>query len=196
MTLALFDFDGTISRKDSTSLFFKYLLGENKYYIKKIFLLGPFLIIYRFGYLDDDRIKYYRNRIMLSSYSYDFLEQCAKSFSKLILPTIIKDSAMQALLSYSKSGATIVIVSASLDIILQDWCVENGFKLITNKLNVVNGRITGYFEKPDCNFDHKKDRIRLEINLKDFKEIHAYGDSSGDFSMLSLASKRFYRFFK
>jgi len=45
MNLALFDFDGTITRKDSMLEFLKYAVGQKNYYLG-LFRLSPGLLAY------------------------------------------------------------------------------------------------------------------------------------------------------
>lgn len=196
MLLALFDFDGTISTEDSTTLFLKYLCGKKNYYFKKYILLSPYLIFYRLNLISEEKLKVTRNKFMLQSYDYTFLLQKARTFSETILPTIIKKSAIEKLNYYRSNGAFIVIVSASIDILLLEWCQRNGFHLISNKLKVISNKIPGDFELPDCNYDEKKIRILAEIDLANYDEVHAYGDTKGDLAMMSIATKKYFKYFQ
>jgi phosphoserine phosphatase len=63
-----------------------------------------------------------------------------------------------------------------LDIILDDWCEHNNIKVITIVIDLESKLYIGN----DCNFD---------------ENVLAYGDSTGDNSMLEIADFKFYRSF-
>ena len=56
MKIAFFDFDGTITKKDSTIKFIRYLVGDIKFFIGTIFLL-PFIILYMLKIISNNHIK-------------------------------------------------------------------------------------------------------------------------------------------
>jgi phosphoserine phosphatase len=47
----------------------------------------------------------------------------------------------------------------------------------------------------DINFEEKLIQIKKVINLNEYNEIYAYGDSDGDKKMLEIATKSFYKYF-
>ena len=58
-----------------------------------------------------------------------------------------------------------------------------------------NGVFTGHFNTKNNNGVEKVNRIKKEIEGKKFDKIIAFGDTSGDKPMLSLAHESHYRFF-
>ncbi|MFI8067007.1 HAD-IB family hydrolase, partial [Acinetobacter baumannii] len=49
----------------------------------------------------------------------------------------------------------------------------------------------GYYSTPDCSSEQKKLRIHEQYSLKHYQRIYAYGNSSEDLDMLSLATHPF-----
>lgn len=47
----------------------------------------------------------------------------------------------------------------------------------------------------NCHGIEKVNRIRNAVDLSNYDDIYAYGDSKGDSGMLDLATRRFYRSF-
>ena len=94
-----------------------------------------------------------------------------------------------------KQGHHLIVVSASNHLCLRNWCEEKGVELLTNTLEVINDRFTGHYTKKDCNYEEKVSRIKEVVNLQEFSEIYAYGDTEGDKAMLGIASHKFYRRF-
>ena len=48
--------------------------------------------------------------------------------------------------------------------------------------------LTGEFKGKNCNGEEKVKRIKAHLMLSEYDEILAFGDSSGDEAMLSLAT--------
>ena len=56
MKIAFFDFDGTITKADSTARFIRYLVGDSKFFIGIFFLL-PFMLLYILNIISNNSIK-------------------------------------------------------------------------------------------------------------------------------------------
>ena len=93
------------------------------------------------------------------------------------------------------STDTIVIVSTSIKNYLEPWCKNNGFNLLCTELEVINQKLTGKFETPNCNYNEKVKRILNDYDLNSYDEIYAFGNSPGDYQMMKLANKKYYKYF-
>jgi HAD superfamily phosphoserine phosphatase-like hydrolase len=185
-----FDFDGTISRFDSFILFsffsltlFKFL----KYWIITIFLLPKYLN-------NKSRLKERFFKNFESTPESEFNEICNK-FSNKILSKIIKKSFLNFISKINKDDK-IVIVSASISNYLKPWCDKMKFEIISTELEVEDGLLTGFFLTKNCNGYEKTRRIKEKYNLNDYDEIHVFGDTKNDKSMLRLGHFSYYKFFK
>ena len=88
------------------------------------------------------------------------------------------------------------MVSSSISNYLKPWCDEMGFDLFSKELEVIDGKLTGKFSTPNCNGQEKVRRIKEKYDLLEYDEIHVFGNSKGDFSMLELGTHKYYKFFK
>lgn len=196
-TLVLFDFDGTLTKKDSLSEFFKFCYGRN---FNRYYYLQPliWIILLKFRLISYQKVKNLRIRQLAKRYSRSALEKMTLKFRESRLPLLIKKSALVKIKKYKESPTTeMVIVSASLNILLCDWAREMGMKLITNELEIKNNQYTGAFvHENDCNFIEKVKRINEIINLEDYQHIVAYGDTDGDRAMLQIADESHFDLFK
>ncbi len=86
-----------------------------------------------------------------------------------------------------------MVVSASLDSWLQEWCLKNDLDLISSSLETKDGIITGKFKGEYCNGIEKVRRIKEKYNLDEYDTVFAYGGNSGDTDMLKLADIGYYR---
>lgn len=197
--LALFDFDGTISNKDSFFVFIRFYVSKWRFLIGSILLL-PVLIAYKLKILGNETAKKHVVKHFFAGETIEnFNKKCA-IFGRENVPLIIRETAQTALQTHKKQGDRIIIVSASLENYLAEWCKNNDFELIATKLAIKNGKITGDFEGENCHGQEKANRIKSYLNIADYqgnnREIYAYGDTSGDKEMLQLATKPFYQYFK
>jgi HAD superfamily hydrolase (TIGR01490 family) len=193
--LALFDFDGTITIKDSLDAFFRFISTKQTYLFKKYLLTLPYVILYRIGLISAEKAKIKRIRSFFAPYDFEYICKKAAEFSESYLPSIVKESAMNEIRVHLNSGHEVYIVSASLDILLKSWCEENKIGLITNTLQMSNNVCSGIFEQPDCNGEEKVARVRKQFDLSQYEVISAYGDTVNDLPMLSLATNKYYRHF-
>ena len=85
-----------------------------------------------------------------------------------------------------------VLVSASLDLYLKPVCSYLNIDLICSEVEIKAGKLTGFYQTPDCSNTQKKIRILEKYNLDNYAEIYAYGNSKEDIEMLSLAQQRYF----
>lgn len=194
MILALFDFDGTITNKDTLIEFIKFVHGRKRLFLGLLHL-SPILILYKLKLIPNYKAKEILFSYFFKGFSEDQFKKAATAYSLSQIDSIVKEKARQRLLWHKNNGHKIVIVSASIDCWLRPWCEKNGFDLIATKLEIKNGKLTGKFMTKNCYGPEKVNRIREVLDLSKFSKIYAYGDSKGDYEMLQLAQERFYRCF-
>ena len=192
MNIAFFDFDGTITKKDSTAKFIRYFVGDIAF-IKGVIILLPFIIAYKIKILSNNEIKkklvtYFFKDIDIK----DFTEK-AREFSLNMIDPIIRKKALDRILWHKKNGDELVIVSASINLWLLPWCEKNNIRLIATELEVINNRITGNLISNNCYGPEKVKRILESYNLSNYTCIYSYGNSRGDYEMLEIATQKFYK---
>lgn len=193
MNIAFFDFDGTITRRDSFALFLRHILGQ-KFYVKLAQNLH-ILLLYKLGFVSNSRAKESVLHSCLRGISEGELQaHCAKFLP--ILDGICKDSALARIVWHKEQGDRVVLVSASFEEYLGVWVRKIGIEVIATKMEVQGGKLTGKLATPNCYGAQKVARIRAQIDLAQFDEIYAYGDTRGDKEMLEIAQHAFYRAFE
>lgn len=182
--LYLFDFDGTLTRKDSLFVFMKFAVPS--FYWKVMRSLPNFLLAI-LGIFSKTIVKERFVSLMLKGKSKEQLRVIAQEFYESGQLPILPDA-----LAYIKNlDADIYIVSASLDIWLIPYANSIGAKLICTEAEYVNDFFTGKFATPNCNYEEKMRRILAELDLTIYTKITAFGNSSGDDAMLSLAEEQY-----
>ena len=193
-TLVLFDFDGTITYKDSADSFYKFLYNSPLLFIfKNYFLCFRLIILLKMKLISYIILKKKRLLIHTSKIDTNKLLAISEKFRNTEFQKILIPAALDKIQWHKNEGHEIWIISASYDFILEKWAQENQINLITNK--------TIYLDKKrllinnDINFEEKLIHIKKAINLNEYFEIYAYGDSEGDKNMLEIATKRYYKYF-
>lgn len=195
MNIAFFDFDGTITTKDSLIGFIRFCVGDVKF-LAGLALLSPMLLQYVFK-----RIPNYQAKEKMLSYFFKGMEKyafqsMAHQYATKQIEPILRPEALNAIRWHQLQGNKVVIVSASLECWIKPWCEQHSLELLATQLEFTEGIATGKLLTPNCYGEEKAIRIKANYNLNLFEKIYAYGDTRGDKEMLDLAHKKYYRSFE
>ena len=190
--LVLFDFDGTITTRDTLIEFVRFYRGNRKY-LESMLMLSPILALYKLKMIPNWKAKqHFLARHFRGESIETFNSRCIE-FSSQLLPSLIRPKALDAIKEYRAQHITMAVVSASAENWIRPFCDQHGLLCLATKLEVKNGLITGNLDGKNCYGDEKVCRIREHFDLSLFDEIIAYGDSSGDREMLELAHRSYYK---
>ena len=193
--LALFDFDGTISDRDSFLLFVRKTVGTGRFCAGMARLapqIGRFLLkCYPNQNLKEDVLTCFFQGYPLTSFT-----NAAEKFCRETVPLILRREAEARLCWHLEQGDRVAVVSATPELILAPWCRERGLDLLATRLQVADGILSGRIEGENFRGMVKVAQIKNKYRLGDYKEIYAYGDTSGDKPMLAMATHSFYRPFR
>ena len=195
MKLALFDFDGTITKDDSLLKFIRFVVGDVKFIIGLI-TLSPTLTLYKLKLIPNYKAKQKMLSWFFKGMSKDAFFKVTNEYSLVHIDKILRPKAMEKISWHKAQGHKVAIVSASIDCWLRPWCEKNGLELIATKLEIKDDVVTGKLLTKNCYGIEKVNRIKELYNLEKYDYIYAYGDSSGDKQMLELAHEKFYKPFR
>ncbi len=194
MALALFDFDGTISSRDSF-LLFMWWTNRTRLLLTMVRRF-PGIIKYKLKYEPNQRLKERFLTDMFAGQSLESFQQNAERFCEQCLPSIIRPDFWQRHEWHKKQGHTLVVVTATPREILEPWSRLNGMEICGSELETdSNDRLTGRLAGRNCMGEEKVVRIGKHYEISAYPEVYAYGDTSGDLPMLGLAAPK-NRFFK
>ena len=193
--IALFDFDGTITRKDSLFDFIAFVKGERKLWVGML-ALAPMLIQYKLKLLSNDEAKQRMLSYFFSGMDVQQFKKLGEEYALTKIDTIVRPKAMEQIVWHQAQGDTVVIVSASIRCWLDAWCKKHNIMLISTELVKENEKITGRFSTRNCYGKEKVQRLKESFDLKSYQYIYAYGDSAGDKELLALADEKNYQPFR
>ncbi|MDA7816619.1 haloacid dehalogenase-like hydrolase [Sulfurimonas sp.] len=188
MNLALFDFDGTLTCKDSLSEFLKHSVTREKYLLN-MFKFLPYFILYKLKLLRNDISKQKLFEIFFKGMDEKQFNSIATNYSLIKLDSIIDKDRIEMLHNHQENGDRVVIVSASMQSWLQPWCDKNNIELLSTQLEFKDAKVTGKFSTENCYGIEKARRVKQLLHVEDYETIFAYGDSAGDTQMLEIADK-------
>lgn len=195
-SIAFFDFDGTITRKDTMFEFVRFVFGKKRLY-GGMLQISPWLAALKAGIYPAHKAKEKLLSHFFKGMKLQTFDQHAKRFSETILPGLLRPHAMREIATHRKKGHKVVVVSASAENWVKDFCDDHQLFCIATRLEVdTEGCLTGKISGANCNAAEKVNRIKCEFDPADFENIYAYGDSNGDKEMLALATHPHYRLFK
>lgn len=195
MHLVLFDFDGTLTRKDTFIEFIKFCKGRY-YFVFGVTILSPVMVAYKLGLLPNWRAKEILFSFFFKGISQLEFQSKGKEFVSQILPSLIRASTEKCIAQYKASGYRMVIVTASAEEWIKPWAVQRGIDhIISTKWEAREQILTGKIQGRNCYGLEKKNRIEAEIDLSNYESVIVYGDTSGDKEMLELATTKFYKHF-
>lgn len=193
--IAFFDFDGTITNKDTLFEIIRFQKGSPALY-RGLLRLSPALVLFKLKLVSNQDMKERVLRFFFKDTPVtQFREQC-QAFCRERLPGMLRPHAVQAITSHLAKGHQVVVVTASAHDWVAPWCKEMGIGCIGSVLEEQDQQITGHLAGLNCNGPQKVVRIREQYDLSAFREIYAYGDSSGDHPMLALAQHPHYKPFR
>ena len=191
-TTVFFDFDGTLTTRDSLLPFLRFVCGPIGLGLGMIASL-PQLAGYMSGLLPNDRAKQHLLSSTLRRRSREELMSAGKDFANTVLPPMLRASTIKRLHRYQDMGAKCVLISASLDIYLNYWARKTGFTdvLCSNLEFDAAGLATGRLLGTNCYGEEKVRRARhyLKIHGRELSSTVAYGDTSGDIPLLKFVSE-------
>ena len=178
-----FDFDGTLTTRDTLLAFIRYACGT------RAFLLGFLrhahqLVLMKLGFYPNWKAKQH-------IFSYFFKDIDLEAFNTLCRQfaadnrQLLRPQGLQLVAQALHEGADVLIVSASIDNWVQPFFPE--VTVLSTQIEVIDGRLTGRFLTKNCYGQEKVNRILALYPDRRSYHLTAYGDSRGDKELLAFA---------
>ena len=195
-TIAVFDFDGTITQKDTLLEFIKFSKGKWQFYWTFLFF-SPLFVAMKLKIYPNWKAKqrffsYFYKGISIETFN-DWGSKFSSEIDKMLRP-----KAMKALKAHKENGEKIIIISASVENWIKPWAkkMEINSVLATKIETDKNGMLTGQFLTKNCYGQEKVNRLLEKLPNRSEYRLVAYGDSRGDKEMIDFANEGHYDIFK
>lgn len=192
--VAAFDFDGTLTRRETLLPFLLFTLGAAAV-ARHALVLSPTLAGYGLGLINNGIAKERVFVQCLAGTEMKALQQEGERFAALVLPGLLRQEALNRLEWHKRQGHRCVAISASLDLYVRPWAQKAGFDdVIATQLQILpDGRISGRLAGANCYGAEKVRRLQALLGAADGYTLYAYGDSRGDKELLSSADYAYFR---
>jgi phosphatidylglycerophosphatase C len=177
--IAVFDFDHTLTDRDSLLPFLFDMRGFRKT-ILHLAALTPSFLRYLLGNISRQSIKEKILTRFLGGVLFTELQSFGQHYADHRLDHFLKPQALQRLVWHQAQGHRCILVSASL-----------ASRLELSSTGNVTGRLIGL----NCWGPEKKRRLLNYLGTADQGTLYVYGDSRGDHDLLAIADHPFYRKF-
>lgn len=194
--IAAFDFDGTITRKDTLIEFLRFSGGSVRLYA--VFALySPLLVLMKLKLYSNQKAK---EKIFAHYFKSMPIEQfdnlCRRFYEQKELALIYAEAKAQ-IAKHKEQGDEVVIISASLE----NWVCHfaealKADKLLATQVDIQDGKLTGHFFTANCYGKEKVNRLLSVYPERNKYYLMAYGDSRGDKELLQFADEQHYKSFK
>ena len=185
--IAAFDFDGTLTRKDTFWAFLRHTCHPLRI-AWNLFLFLPTMCLYWVGGMDNGRAKQRLFARFYKKWTLEAFDGYCRSFSGVV-DGLVRSDVYQKMKRHQAEGHQVIIVSASIENWILPWAEKEGVVavLATRIESDSNGILTGRFASLNCYGREKVRRILDRFPERDSYTLVAYGDSKGDREMLEYA---------
>ena len=187
-----FDFDGTLTTKDTLIEFIRYAKGSMALGLG-FMRYAHLLVLMKIGLYPNYKAKQKVFAHFFKDTTLDDFNALCKAFAASS-SHLLRPNAIEAINQAIKEGSEVLIVSASIDNWVQPFFPQ--VKVVGTQIEVIDGKLTGRFISKNCYGQEKVNRIlSLYPNRHDY-HLTAYGDSRGDKEMLAFADESYFKPFR
>jgi HAD superfamily hydrolase (TIGR01490 family) len=187
-----FDFDGTLTTKDTLIEFIRYAKGSMALGLG-FMRYAHLLVLMKIGLYPNYKAKQKVFAHFFKDTTLDDFNALCKAFAASS-SHLLRPNAIEAINHAIKEGSEVLIVSASIDNWVQPFFPQ--VKVVGTQIEVIDGKLTGLFLSKNCYGQEKVNRIlSLYPNRHDY-HLTAYGDSRGDKEMLAFADESHFKPFR
>lgn len=191
--IALFDFDGTLTVKDTFIDFAVASVGRRRL-LAAILSASPWLAMWKLHLCDAGTAKQHLFSALYKGLEYSVFQEWGRAYAPRV-DTILRRDIMAKMERHIADGHRVYIISASIPEWIAPWAAAHGIDsdhVIGTEIETdAAGRLTGRFATPNCNGPEKVRRLlAVEPDLRN-RSVYAYGNSTGDRAMLALGNYEF-----
>ena len=187
--IAVFDFDGTVTTKDTFLKFIKFTKGNLSFYWGFL-LYSPVILAYKLGLYPNWKAKQLVFTHFFKGMEYSEFTRRGEWFADEV-EIIIRPLAKKEISLHLGQGTKVYIITASIYEWVFPWCIKNGIEtVLATHIEVDSaGKLTGKFLSVNCYGWEKVVRLLEKEPDRNSYTLFAYGDSRGDKELIEFADK-------
>lgn len=190
-TVIVYDFDGTITSKDSFLQFLFHAKGTLRTYLGLLWC-GPIMLGYKLKLIPNGKAK----QMVFSHFFKGMSETQFNTHCKSFIPKInqiTRPNILKTLQQDIANNHQVLIISASITNWITPWSETQGIPAVLGtELSIKNNSLTGKFATPNCYGQEKVKRLLEKFPNRDQYTLVVHGDSAGDKELLEMADQTFY----
>ena len=192
-----FDFDGTLTTKDTLLEFIRFAKGSGQMF-RGFLLFSPLLLLMKLHLYPNWKAKQQVFSYFFKGMNIDDFNALCTHFAEqnkhLLRPAGI-EKVRQAI---EEEQATVLIISASIDNWVRSFFdeIDKKIQVLGTQIEIKGGCLTGRFTTKNCYGQEKVNRLTALYPHREAYELIAFGDSRGDKELLEFADKGFYKPFR
>lgn len=192
-----FDFDGTLTTKDTLLEFIRFAKGKGRM-LGGFLLFSPLLILMKLHLYPNGRAKQKLFSWFFKGMTTDEFDHLCQSFAQQNRQLLRPAGEEKIRRILEEEGNTVLVISASIDSWVRPFFDEISEKIqVTGtQIEIKDNRLTGRFSTKNCYGKEKVNRLKAFFPERKTYELIAFGDSNGDRELLAYADKGFYKPFR
>lgn len=192
--IAAFDFDGTITKRDTMLDFVRFVKGDMPFFLGLLYL-SPMLAFHKVGFLSSQSAKERFLTYFLGGMKEKDLYELGQNYCKERLPKLIRPKAKARIEWHKEHQHALYLVTASLPFWTKDWAIKNDFVLVATQAETQDNLFTGKIAGKNCHKSEKVIRLTQILDPNKPYKVYAYGDTNGDADLLAWAAVPAFRAF-
>lgn len=207
--IVAFDFDGTLTTRDTLLLFVRHACGQAAF-VGALIVFTPLLMLMKLRLIDNGKTKERFFGHFFRGWTLERFDAVCRDFADKNRH-LLRPEMMKTLQQAQANGAQVFVVSASIENWVQPFFSparaslfpsqggmtnpsplgesEGTVTVIGTQIEVRDGVLTGRFTTPNCYGPEKVRRLGALLPQRENYHITAYGDSRGDRELLAWADK-------
>ena len=178
-----FDFDGTLTTKDTLLEFIRFAKGAFAFGLG-FMRYAHLLVLMKLGLYPNWKAKQKVFAHFFGGMTIEDFDAICQEFAASSRH-LLRPKGIEAINQALSEGSEVLIISASIDNWVQPFFAE--VKVLGTQIEVKNGKLTGRFLTKNCYGEEKVNRLKaIYPNRQDY-HLSAFGDSRGDKELLAFA---------
>jgi len=192
--LIVFDFDGTLTKRDTLLAFIEFTHSKRRLFWE-LFLLSPALVLMKLNFGNNESVKTKLLSRLFRGTKKEILERWAQDFCEKYFHTLLRPAGLTKVLKLQRQGHRIILVTASVETWVKPFADKMGIEIIGTKFLFKEQKFTGRFATPNCRGVEKVNRLKKYLQTNKLPAYIMFGDSSGDRALYQQANKYYHRHF-